>query len=131
MTYDQAKEIHQHLIDELIRNGFSYVDDQINIRLTENRGDEEILNITSRPSRHLFFYIENAIDILENSCANNYDEIVKRFQSNVSGEQITGIDVLLVDGTTFDLSQMPNHKPVIDMLRAVRSELRESSNNNE
>ena len=124
MTEEQSKEIFEYLQNQLYKNGFAEIDEQILIRWQESEIESEEFS----QYQFLRYYLSQIIDIFK-SYSN--DEIIENSISRInkvldSGNQIKDISLEYYEGKEkleFDLKKMPSYKEQISIFKNISNQI--------
>ncbi|HAV55737.1 MAG TPA: hypothetical protein DCX41_12510 [Aequorivita sp.] len=124
MTEEQSRELLNHLVSELNTNGFSFVVEEILLRLEEDFEQKEV----DRGSRQvLMFYLNEAIEIIKNHSNNNYDNLIGNLNEYLTQEnkvKMISVELYEKDSTqVYNLADLPDYSELVDNLNNVRNEI--------
>ena len=116
---NQAAEIRQHLITQLASNGYGQIVDEALTRQELQDAREYINN----PTAALYQFINSLIQVFRSKSNSDYEAILARFNNTLIGEN--KVRQMLVslsdeDEQTFDLSNLPDYNPIINVLEEVQ-----------
>lgn len=128
ITPEQANDIRDFLIKELINNGFGDIVTEINTRLEEEYEEEKF----ERQPRYLLdFYLTQSIEVIENLSNKNFQGLINRLNEFTKGEKkIETINVELLntgEQVYYDLSELPNYDKIISTFREILQEIRKEN----
>lgn len=128
ITPEQATDMREFLIKELISNGFGDIVTEINIRLEEEYEESEF----ERSPRYILdFFLKESIDVLENISNRNFTELIDRFNEFTQGEKkIEAINVELLNAgqqVYYDLKDLPNYDKITVTFREILQEIRKEN----
>jgi hypothetical protein len=121
MTDEQANEILNELTTQMNNYGYGQILQQVTARQEEEANtniNESQINLKSQ----LKFYISNSIDILREMSVHQLPGIISRLnQYSSSYEPINQLQIELVNGRYFNLSELPDYRPVIRVLEDIQN----------
>jgi hypothetical protein len=128
MTSEEAKELREHLIDELDANGLGFVVQEVITRTEEDYSEEDYGEVIfDRNSRSLLIYfIKECISVLDGLSNKDFPGLLNKLNENNEGNKIESIVVELLSDeptTYYNLSQLPNYNEIIIELNEVLIEI--------
>ncbi|PZR26064.1 MAG: hypothetical protein DI538_26800 [Azospira oryzae] len=128
MTDQQAQEILSFLVKELEDNGFGEIVRQIRIQFEEQYElDKRELELSS--TNLLRFYLRVARESLAAISSERIPELILTINKQLSGEnRMEEMEMELLDGRSISLKNLPNYRPIIEVISAVERETQNEDN---
>ncbi len=134
MNSDQAIDIREFLIQELIKNGFSDIVNEVTDRILEEENEEKYF--FQNPKEYLRYFINETIDIFNNLSNKDHQKLIDSINEYITSEdtKIENISVELINQKNnefINLKELPDYKEIESEFEYIKQELFSESEEND